>query len=215
MYDPGRRGRRPHLRRLAPLAGDAPRGAARGPRSISLRRARRHSARGGKLVRAQSHGRGRPGGRAASVRGVRARRALRAGPQARRDRAGDPPSGGAPFRHRERRGSGDVPARGRRPPARQRHRRQGGPRALRPPPAGQERRRARRHPPGTARRRGGNGRSARAAPLGRAAKRRPRRGRRNAYLRAPQARRRAGLHGERRLRGRVHRLARAADRCRP
>ena len=145
----------------------------------------------------------------AAARGVRHRRALRAGALARGDRARDR----APRRARASGSSRRVV-----PPTFPLevadHLRANGievtrrPRALRLAAARQERGRAGGDPPRPARRRGRHGRRARAAPLRRAAERRPRRRRRAAHLRADQGRGRAGVHRERRLRRRVHRLAR-------
>ncbi len=215
MYDPRRRVRDPRLRRLAPLAGDAARGADRRPGSVSLRGARRQGQRRRELVRAGADQRGRAAPRGAAAGGVRARRALRAGTEPRRDRARGDPARREAVRARARFGALDVPLGSRRPPSGQRNRGQGRPRAVHRPPPRQERGGAGGDPPGPARRRRRDGSRPRAPARRRAAERRPGRRRRAADLRAPQARGRAGLHRARRLRGRVHRLARRPDRDRP
>src|SRR5215217_2004324 len=154
----GRRARRSDLRGFAALAGDAPRGPDRDSRSVPLCGERRRAARRRQFVRARADRRGRPAPAGAAVGGVRDRRALRAGPLARRDRARGDPASGQALRRRGGGRPGDVPAGGRRPPAGERDPGTRRPRAVRRPPSCEERRGARGHPSRSARRRGCDGR---------------------------------------------------------
>ena len=147
---------------------------------------------------------------------ARARRAVRVGQEV----LGDRPRAGAARSPAHRRHAGGRPAHvsaaARLLPARERRRADAGPRVLRRAQAREERDRARRHPPRPARRRGGNGRRARPLPPRRAVERLARRRRREADVRAREARHPGCVPPERLHGGGVHRLARRAvgDRAR-
>src|SRR5579884_2591688 len=208
------RARRADLRRQLPLAGVAARGPARRARPVPLRGARRHAPRR-RLVARGRKARGGRRLRGAPVRGVRVRRAARAGARAARGGARRRPACARDARGEAGDGAAHLPglARGRAARARRRARRRR--RALRRPPARQDGGAARGDAAGTARRRSRHGRRTRPAAPRDAERRRARGRRRAAHGRAPQIRDRGRLRRERGGLRRLHRRARRAGRHGP